>query len=131
MDYLIFIAVIITIVLSLRFFMLKKARKNLGKEVDISLFDSNTKKMLSYKKSLLYFYTPTCGNCKIQKPIIDKLENELKAVSKIDLTKQPALSSEFGIMGVPTMAIMNGNRIAKIFVGRQSESALRSAFENQ
>lgn len=131
MDYLIFVAVIIAVVLGLRFLMLKKARKNLGKEVDISLFDSNTKKVLSKNKAILYFYTPTCSNCKVQKPIIDKLENELKAVSKIDLTKQPALSSEFGIMGVPTIAIMNGNRIAKIFVGRQSESVLRTAFENQ
>jgi len=51
-------------------------------------------------------------------------------VSKIDLTQQPALSSEFGIMGVPTMAIMKGNKIAKIFVGRQSESVLRTALEN-
>jgi len=131
MEYLIFIAIIIAIVLGLRFLMLKKARKNLGKEVDISLFDSKTKKILSQNKALLYFYTPTCGNCKVQKPIIDKLESELKSVSKIDLTQQPALSSEFGIMGVPTMAIMKGNRIAKIFVGRQSESVLRTAFENQ
>ena len=128
MDYLIFIAIVAAAVFSMRFFMLKKTRRNLGKEVDVSLFDSNTKRMLTQKKSIIYFYTSTCSNCKVQKPIIDKLGEEIKAISKIDLTQQPALSTEFGIMGVPTIAIMNKNRIAKIFVGRQSEMVLRTAF---
>ncbi len=128
MDYLIFISVVVIIVFSMRFFMMKKARKNMGKEVDVSLFDSTTAKMLSKNKSIIYFYTPTCGNCKVQAPIIDKLGEELNDVSKIDLTQRPALSSEFGILGVPTIAIMKGNRIANVFVGRQSESVLRTAF---
>lgn len=129
MDILITAIIIIAAFISLRFFMQKKAQRAKGKKVDISIFDDKVKSLLSGKKSILYFYTPTCGACKSQTPIIDKLAEEIKAVGKIDLSINRAAASEFGIMGTPSTAIMSGNKIADIFVGLKHENFLRKRFD--
>jgi len=128
MDYLIFVVVFFAVIVGLRFLMLKKVKKKIGKEIDVLLFDKGAQKLLSKEKSVLYFYTNSCSSCKVQKPIIDKLDKETNAVIKIDISEQPAIASEFGIMGVPTIVIMQNAGIANIFVGRQSETILRTAY---
>ncbi len=128
MNYLIIIAAIFVVIFAFRYFMLKKVKKKIGKEVNVALFDSGSRKLLLKEKSIIYFYSHSCSNCKVQQPIIDKLEKETNAVCKIDISKHPEISSEFGIMGVPTIAIMNKNRITNMFVGRQSETVLRTAY---
>ena len=81
------------------------------------------------KKSILYFYTPTCGACRTQAPIIDKLKEDLSSVGKIDLSVNREAASEFGIMGTPTTAIMVGNNVAEIFVGLKKYDFLKSKYE--
>ena len=86
MDILITVVVIISVFIGLRFLMQKRAQRSKGKEVDISIFDEKIIGLLKSEKSILYFYTPNCGACKSQTPIIDKLDDETNAVGKIDLS---------------------------------------------
>lgn len=130
MDILITAIVIISVFVGLRFLMKKKAQRSKGKQVDVSIFDDKIQTLLKSKKSILYFYTPTCGACKSQTPIIDKLNNETNAVGKIDLSINRDAAAEFGIMGTPSTAIMAGNRIAEIFVGLKRETILKNKFDN-
>ena len=129
MDILITAVAIVLLFVVLKFFIQKRAQRTKGKEVNISLFDDNVKKLLKSKKSILYFFTPTCGACKSQTPIIDKLEAETKAVGKIDLSVNRNIASEFGIMGTPSTAIMVGNKIEEIFVGLKQEKFLKARFD--
>ena len=129
MDILIAVVVIMSVFIGLRFLMQKRAQRSKGKEVDISIFDDKIKKLLKSEKSILYFYTPTCGACKSQTPIIDKLDDETNAVGKIDLSINRAAAKEFGIMGTPSTAIMSGNRIAEIFIGLKHEKFLKKVFD--
>jgi len=130
MDVLITVLVIITVFVGLKFLMQKRAQRSKGKEVDISIFDEDIKTLLKSEKSILYFYTPTCGACKSQTPIIDKLEAETNAVGKIDLSVNRDTAKEFGIMGTPSTAIMSGNRIAEIFIGLKQENFLKKKFDD-
>lgn len=130
MDILITAIVIISAFIGLKFLMQKKAQRSKGKEVDISIFDDNIQTLLKSNKSILYFYTPTCGACKSQTPIIDKLDKETNAVGKIDLSINRDAAKEFGIMGTPSTAIMSGNRISEIFVGLKKENFLKSKFDD-
>ncbi len=130
MDILITAIVIISVFVGLKFLMQKRAQRSKGKEVDISIFDDNIQKLLRSKKSILYFYTPTCGACKSQTPIIDKLKTEINAVVKIDLSVNRNAANEFGIMGTPSTAIMSGNIITEIFVGLKRETFLKSKFDD-
>lgn len=130
MDILITAIVIISAFIGLKFLMQKKAQRSKGKEVDISIFDDNIQTLLKSNKSILYFYTPTCGACKSQTPIIDKLDKKTNAVGKIDLSINRNAAKEFGIMGTPSTAIMSGNRISEIFVGLKKENFLKSKFDD-
>ena len=130
MDILIAVVVIMSVFIGLRFLMQKRAQRSKGKEVDISIFDDKIKRLLKSEKSILYFYTPTCGACKSQTPIIDKLDDETNAVGKIDLSINRDAAKEFGIMGTPSTAIMSGNRIAEIFIGLKQENFLKNKFDD-
>ena len=110
--------------------MQKRAQKSKGKSIDISIFNDEIKTLLNGNKSILYFYTPTCGACKAQTLIIDELKEDLNFVGKIDLSENSEASKEFGILGTPTTAIMKGNIVAEIFVGLKKFDFLKTKFEN-
>ena len=121
---------IIVFMIIFKFAMQKRAQKSKGKYVDIFLFTEEIKALLNGNKSILYFYTPTCGACKTQTPIIDELKEDLNFVGKIDLSENSEASKEFGILGTPTTAIMKGNNVAEIFVGLKKFDFLKTKFEN-
>lgn len=129
MDILITVLLIISIFIGLRYLTQKRAAKARGKEIDPSLFEDKIQDLLNSSKSILYFYTPTCSACKAQGPIIEKIDSETNAVGKIDLSINPGAAREFGIMGVPTTALMIGNKVADIFVGVKHEKFLRKRFD--
>ena len=115
--------------ISLKLFIQKRSQRFKGKSVNVSIFDEDIKNLLKAKKSILYFYTPYCGNCKIQSPIIDKLKEDISYVGKIDLSNNQNVATKFGILGTPTTAIMQGNNVAEIFVGLKKYDFLKNKFE--
>ena len=130
MDIGIVALTIIVFMFTLKFIMQKRARKSQGKSINISLFNEELKALLNRDKSILYFYSPTCGACKTQTPIIDELKERLKFVGKIDLSLNSEASKEFGIIGTPTTALMKGNIVEEIFVGLKKYDFLKTKFEN-
>ncbi len=120
---------IIILMLVLKFIMQKRAQKSQGKRINASLFNEEIKALLSDNKSILYFYTPTCGVCKSQTPIIDKLKEELNFVGKIDLSQNKNAATEFGILGTPTTTLMKGNVVSEVFVGHKKFDFLKTKFE--
>ena len=66
--------------------MEKRASRAKGKLVDLSIFDDDIKNLLSKEKSILYFFTPTCGACRSQTPIVEELKSQTNLVGKVDLS---------------------------------------------
>ena len=120
---------IIILMLVLKFIMQKRAEKSQGKIINSSLFNDEIKALLNDNKSLLYFYTPTCGVCKSQTPIINKLKEELNFVGKIDLSQNQNAAQEFVILGTPTTVLMKGNMVSEVFVGLKKIDFLKTKFE--
>jgi len=129
MDIFLTVIVIVVLMLSLKIFMQKRSQRYNGKSINVSIFDEEIKSLLNTKKSVLYFFTLSCGVCKKQSPIIDKLKEEIKFVGKIDLSNNMIAATEFGILGTPTTVIMQRNNIAEIFVGLKKYDFLKSKFE--
>ncbi|MCF6270470.1 MAG: thioredoxin family protein [Melioribacteraceae bacterium] len=129
MDIAITAFTIIILMLILKFIMERRAQKSQGKLIDVSIVSEEVKALLTGSKSILYFYTPTCGVCKTQSPIIDKLKEDLIFVGKIDLSANSNTQKEFGILGTPTTAIMQGNKVIEIFVGFKKYNFLKTKFE--
>ena len=78
------------------------------------------------------FFAEWCGPCKITGPIIDQLAQENKNVKfvKVDVDKNPELTSKYQVFSIPTFVIFkNGKTIAQ-FVGAHSKEGFEQEIKN-
>ncbi len=77
---------------------------------------------------LLDFYADWCSPCKAQHPILMEAAEEACDVKfcKANVDEEPRLAERFGVRQVPTMLIMNGEKVFGTMYGLQSlESVLQ------
>lgn len=68
---------------------------------------------------LVDFHATWCGPCKMMPPILDEVKKALGnnvVILKIDVDKNPEISTQFQVQGVPTLIIFKKGRV----VWRQS-----------
>lgn len=75
---------------------------------------------------IIDFYAPWCGPCKMLMPLLEKVTTELgvKAI-KINVEEHQDLSSDFGIMSVPTVIVMKDGEIADKMLGFQPKEKIK------
>jgi len=82
--------------------------------------------------TLVDFWAPWCGPCKMQGPILDKLVetvSEKATIAKLDVDQFPAPASQFGVRGIPTLILFKDGDVAQTLVGVQQEETLVAAIE--
>ena len=71
----------------------------------------------SEKPVLIDFFATWCGPCKVQSSVLNTVKEnvgELARIVKIDVDQFPAIAAQYGVRGVPTLAVFqNGNLLWK------------------
>jgi thioredoxin 1 len=83
----------------------------------------------SGQKTVLYFFTPPCGACKMQEPIIERIKKKFpSAIFKIDASRNAEAASAFGVMGVPFLVFIDKGTVVSARAGVQLEASFNHFF---
>ena len=100
------------------------------KELNDSTFEAATASGVS----LVDFWAPWCGPCRMQGPIVDELASEIgdkATIAKVNVDDSPSIAAKFGIRSIPTIYIMKDGQVAEQFVGVQTKENLQKAINKQ
>lgn len=88
--------------------------------------------IVSSKLVLVDFYASWCGPCKKMGPVVEKLSKEYGdkiAVLKVNVDKNPTLSSEYGIQSIPVIKVFKNGKVVDESLGLTPASELRSKID--
>ena len=91
--------------------------------------DSFDKNVLQSQLAVIQFSASWCGPCKILKPLMEELSNEMSDKMKFfyhDIDSEPNTPTRYGVRGVPTVMIFKNGELKSQKVGSVPKSVLKT-----
>ena len=81
----------------------------------------------SEKLVLVDFWAEWCGPCRMVAPVLEEIASEHSdsvTIAKLNIDENPATTSDYQVMSIPTMILFKGGEQIKQIVGAKPKAAL-------
>ncbi len=82
--------------------------------------------------TLVDFWAPWCGPCKMIAPILDELAGEMNGKAKfvkMNVDENPEVAGQYGIMSIPTLILFKNGKPEGKIVGGQPKPQIKAFIE--
>jgi len=93
----------------------------------LELTGADYKATIAEGVSLVDFWAPWCGPCRMIAPIIEELAEDFDGkakICKVNTDEEQDIAVEFGIRSIPTIIFFKDGEMVDTVVGAQSKQAL-------
>ena len=82
--------------------------------------------------TLVDFWAPWCGPCRMQTPILEQLAPQVAGqavIAKVNVDESPDVAAKYGIRSIPTLILFKDGQVVQQFVGVQQMAKLSAAID--
>lgn len=102
--------------------------------MEIELTDANFEAEILHAStvSLVDFWAPWCGPCRMMAPTIEQLSKELNGkvkVGKMNVDESNKFAQQFGIMSIPTFLVFKEGKVVEQMVGVMDKDDMKARLE--
>lgn len=97
------------------------------------LNETNFQAAVAQGVTLVDFWAPWCGPCRMQTPILEELAEEFQGrsqIAKVNVDENPHLAARFRVSSIPLLVLIKDGQETLRLVGLQNAQSLRELLEN-